>query len=255
MNFAKIISFFVSVATSALIAFMIAMSLNFFFPRFFANKQSNDQEEIRSGQVFKVTLADQMTKPLYTEIDFIETPISETWDVAKIETPLMTAQFSAKGASLASLTFKRASGGVEAPLTTIADSSHDLQSFVVALGEQTPVKYNLIEQVSDANTHRISYRAESDQAIITKTFTLFNDLYKINCIISVEPKVGCVQPRLFIPAPLIVDASAPDVVQALVYTDAQSLKKNGCARRGRCCLCSTNIIWRRGSLFCACIGC
>lgn len=180
-----------------------------------------DQEPIRPGQSFRVSSADQMIKPLYTEIDFIDTGISENSEITPVQTPLVSAHFSTVGATLSSLTFKRVSGGVEAPLIPLQNQ----RAFLVALEQKTPLNYSLIDQAHEAGEHRLVYRTETDQCVITKTFTLFDALYKINCVITLEPKTGTVQPRLFFPSPHLGDVHVADVVQAVVYTDAHALKK------------------------------
>lgn len=214
---------------------------------FFSPKKSNDTQEIRSGQSFTAMPNAQMCKPMNTEIDFFD---NEKVDVEKLETIQGHSSFyelSSFGASLDRLTFKRDLGGQEGDLTTIFPQnsvSREKRAFLVALNEQTPYYFRLVDKVIENGITKVVFEASTEQARMIKTYRFNETTYEMGLDLTLEPLKSDypIQPRIFFPGPTLVDNVARNKDSGVVFTAKNSLKKITPAQ-------SENTIWAAPQIF------
>jgi len=200
----------------------------FYTVQYFMQPNEKPATEVQSGQEFVVAAIKEAQKPLQREVeyqsDFVEPALHTT-----ISMPQSEYTFSNFAASVATLRFKRMEGGEEEYLTTISPAAQDIKespAFLVALQGKTPVTYNFIGQQKEGTKTIITYKADGEDALITKHFTLFDDNLKMSLQITVEPKENrWVQPRLFIPQPYLAQLGENNMPMALVNTLHKKLEK------------------------------
>ncbi|HZW61956.1 MAG TPA: membrane protein insertase YidC [Candidatus Babeliales bacterium] len=184
---------------------------------------TNQEAEVKSGQQFVAPKVVQEAKPLNVEVDFIDIKRPAPAVVTEIETDYARMVFSTDAASLERLEFKPTVEGIQREMTTIfpvAETDRDKRCFLVALQETTPYYYTLVSNRDLGNTIELVYRAECAQGVINKTFTIYKQLYKINLLLSLEPKAGnAMQPRVFFPAPIL--PSLKDDIRSGIFNDSK----------------------------------
>lgn len=198
---------------------------------FLFNKKGNQPTAIQSGQSFVVP-KDQnpdVLKPLLLDVDLVKTKKSAIPEITEVDTPLMRAAFSTNGAVLERLEFKKELGGVPREVSTIfpivSDQAEKL-CFLVALTEHTPWEYTLISHTNTLEAHEITYKAETHEATLTKTFTVFKDQYKVGLTLTLTPKHGnSVQARIFLPTPIMPDIAATDTKSAIMSEERNAVTK------------------------------
>ncbi|MCA9770009.1 membrane protein insertase YidC [Candidatus Dependentiae bacterium] len=204
-----------------------ALVITWGFQYFFINHAGNNiskETGVVSGQTFVAPQTKQTLKPLNTEVDFFDeqraVPVQETI----VETEFARYIFSTDGGCLQSVLFKRAINGQQETITTVAappENEREVRCFLLALGEKTPYYYNLANKKDNDETVKLAYKAETDQALVIKTFTIHKKTHKIDVEIGVQPKVNkSLEARLFFSAPRMLELGEYDVVSA-VMNDAQ----------------------------------
>jgi len=195
--------------------------------QYFFTPKTNPDATVKSGQSFKITPAEEMSKPLQTKVEFDESTQCPSPIITVVETPLIRAEFSNKGAIIQQLSCKKVAGKVEEVLTPIQHTCDDpLGAFLVALDASTPHLYNLVSHESKPSADHVIYQAKNSMGTITKEFILSHNNYTIDCTITIEPKAGAsIQPRLFLPAPFLKVTSGQDLQQGIVYSDRDKLQK------------------------------
>ncbi len=173
-------------------------------------------------------------KPLNLEIDFLDKKTSKKALVTELDTELTRYRFSTEGASLENIEFKRNWGGKESYLTTIfAPSAVDKEKrcFLVALDQKTPFYFELIEKTETDDYFRLVYSANFQDGIMEKRFIIDKKLFKIDLILTLEPKEGLqesLNPRIFYPAPIVPELGNKDIIKGVVgdaYDRIQLLDK------------------------------
>lgn len=211
--------------------------------------------------------ASQVVKPLNKEIDFIDEKRKEPAKLSMVKTDWGELTFSSDGASLERLVLKHPVDGKIHEINTVfpvAETEREKRCFLVGLEEKTPYFYQLVDswqengsvRVQDATgEYRVSgdigiaggdraiagkvvYRAETDQAIITKTFIVHNFEHKVDLVLEVEPKniakngensaVGDsltgIEPRIFFPAPFMPQLGKKEAISGLVIDKSGEYK-------------------------------
>jgi YidC/Oxa1 family membrane protein insertase len=211
--------------TSVSFAIVTTMLINYFIIDRFFNK---DTQEIKSGQAFHVTPLEQMNKPLATEVNFIDEDTAffskNEPELTKIVTPLADIVFSSRGATISNLTCKRVSGHVETPLEIISSGATGAShSFLVAFDDTTPLNYSLIDKSYQEGIHTLTYESQSALGMITKTFKLYDDNYKIDLLVTIDPRTT-LNPRMLFTAPKLAGLGK-DYDTALVNSQKNSIQR------------------------------
>lgn len=198
----------------------------FIFNRFGSTDQN---AEVKSGQTFVAPQSKLETAPLNRNIDFIDSDLSDSASAVqtRIETDHAIYQFSEKGASLEQLVFKRVMNGqvVSVPTLEIGpDQQNDQRCFLVALEQKTPLAYTLIEQKQLENATQLAYSAQTDQAIIQKTFIVYQSKLQIDLALTITPKKDFVQARIIYGAPYMADVK-DDIINAIYNSEKGTILK------------------------------
>jgi YidC/Oxa1 family membrane protein insertase len=166
----------------------------------------------------------EAVKPLNLEVDFLDDSRAKKATLTEIDTPLAHYVFTSDGAALERVDFKRKIDGVDSTVTTVfpADQTErESLCFLVALGEKTPFYYELIDRKDAADSTQLTYQASFGDGTIQKTFTIFNNTYKVLLDVTISPKSGLqkgIEPRIFIPVPVMTEL-ANENVSASIATD------------------------------------
>lgn len=173
----------------------------------------NSSQQGLPNQPVKVLSVQDFYRPLETKVVLSseQEPVEQT----TIETPFVKATFTNQGGSLASLSFKAHKGKGGQLLSSVSDygvaSSEAKQKacFLLAMDGQTPFIYKKVSAITgNQQDAKITYQAETDQAIIEKTYTLHQNTYQIDVAVSVTAKqegAKLGRLRLFVPAPFVKD--------------------------------------------------
>ncbi len=208
------------------LAILTVWGINYFFGGARAGKDG--QSAASSGQIFVAPKERQELSPLNKEVDFVDVKSSQAPVITEIETTGALYQFSTEGASLERLEFKRRRGDVLATIYPVSPTEREQRCFLIALPEKTPYYYTLVDQKTNNTVHELVYRAETDQVVIQKKYSVYADTYKIDLEVTIQPKqkelsTG-IAPRVFFPAPVMPDV-AKDVISAVYNNQKGSLEK------------------------------
>src|SRR5581483_10488359 len=207
----------------------IALATTWGIEYLFFNKQQDDQsdKQVQSGQSFIAPKAARELKPLQTEVDFIDTKRPAQPQLTEVETDGAVLVFSTDGASLERLEFKRSCAGCPEMLGTLfppATTEKEKRCFLVALQDKTPYYFTLVNDKDMGATRDLTYQAESNGTLITKTFTIFKKVYRITMSLTIKPAPGVtINPRIIYPAPVMQDIAADDVKSGLVNDERGSI--------------------------------
>jgi len=198
---------------------------------FVGGKKTDTQEQGGpvAGQSFIAPTTHQELKPVNTEVGFIDTKRPAAATLTEVETEHAQLLFSTDGASLERLRFKRQLGDAQSTLVTIfppTDTERENRCFLVGLAEKTPYYYTLVDRVNRGDATDVIYEAETHDAVIRKTFTVYKTTYKLDMTLTVRPKHGNpVEARIFYPAPLMPDIVDRDLVSAVASDERGSIVK------------------------------
>ncbi len=196
----------------------------------FFRKSQQMGDEIKSGQSFTVPQAKQdQLRPLNTEVDFVDTKRPAPTELATVEAEHARWVFSTEAASLDRLEFVRSQDGKVSTITTtfpVGITEREKRCFLVALNEETPYFYALIDRKDTDQSAELTYKAETPSAHVSKTYVVDKSLYKVTLSILVEPKQGkIVEPRLFFPAPIMPDIALTDVKSTIINDEYGGISK------------------------------
>lgn len=198
---------------------------------YYSTKDTQEKSfDVRPGQrSFVAPKQEQLIKPLMTEIDFFDKDVACQGTEHTLTTDHLIAQYTSCGATISQLTSKRFPGVEEKELTFLSiaqPSEREKSAFLVALQEKTPLNYELVSETKTKEVHSILWRAKTASCTIEKEFKLFNDSYKIDLNLTIEPHTPeGVQPRIFVPSPHLKLVGSPDSVQGLVMGDSNVMEK------------------------------
>src|SRR5579872_4662111 len=195
----------------------------------FFKKTAVESDEIKSGQSFKVPKAhEEKLRPLNREVDFYDVKRTAPTDLTTVKTDHAVLVFSTDAASLDRLEFPRQQGNRDYTVTTVYPMGvheKDKRCFLVAFEEETPYFYTLIDRKETEDTTQLTYRAEAKDLTVTKTFIVYKHLYKIDLALTVDPKHGSTQARIFLPAPIMPDIAINDIKSAIINDERGSIIK------------------------------
>ena len=186
--------------------------------------------DVRPGQSYKVPTAQDLARPINTEIDFVDKKITQKEEIKTVQTNLCNISFSNYGAVLSSIDFKKHLGKNKIPLRTIHHKGfyeREESMFMLALQDKTPYFYNLVDVKDSQDNIEVSYQTEVDGWLIKKNYVLYKNSYKINLDLVFEPrkKEGSIRPRLFFNTPIIGEIPG-DVSSAFVVgVDGKKINK------------------------------
>ncbi|KKR97322.1 MAG: Membrane protein insertase YidC [candidate division TM6 bacterium GW2011_GWE2_41_16] len=217
-----------------LLFFVLALSATWIV-QYFLGKPASEQAP-KAGQSVKVMSTQEAQKPLAREIDFFDAHVQQAKNESKPNVQTVdynsgSAVFSSYAGALASFTSTIFSPRNQQPLNTFdftfGDGFED-KCFVVALDMQTPLVFDLVSNQKDEHATTLVYRSTSPYALVEKKFVVNNKIHKIDVTLTIDPHAGAdVQPRIFVPTPLLKDATdaAVNDAQGLTYTDRNTVEQ------------------------------
>ncbi len=214
------------------LASLTLFALEYFIIRPYLNP-GNGAEEVQSGQTFVAPQSPLEVQPLNREVNFNDSEESDSLPAVqtRIETEFATYIFSNKGACLEQLIFKRHMNGELISLKTI-ETPHDLSRenncFLVGLDTNTPYNFTLIDHDQGESVSHVTYRGQTEHAIIDKTFTIYHAQFKIDLAVTITPKKEPVQVRIFFSSPAL--SVKGDVVSAIYNNQKGSVAKKARAK-------------------------
>ena len=214
---------------------------------FFTKKTAPDG--VRTVQPFVAPSGVQEARPLNTEIDFIDTKRAVAATITEVETDGTNLSFSTDGASLDRLEFKRKVDGRAYTVDTIFpvnDTERDNSCFLVAFDKKTPYYFTLADRKDSADTTTLTYKAETEDGLLVKTFIVYKHTYQIDLDLKITPTKDGVTVgnlRIFFPAPLMPEIENTDIISSIVGGDQGSVEKTARSR------VNTNQGWSMPSLF------
>jgi YidC/Oxa1 family membrane protein insertase len=206
------------------IAFLITLGIQYFFTN--RNAQNTG---IQSGQTFTVQPNLQVAKPLITDVDFLDQDLSVVPQSTLVDTDGASYYFTSAGACLEKMIFKRRYHG-KADLIEIIPpkdtATRENCSFLLALENQTPYAYQLIDRQDHEHDIELTYQANHPQAVIKKHFVIHKATYRLDLTITIEPKAenSSVQPRLIFTSPALIGGK-DDIVSGLSNNEKGALVK------------------------------
>ena len=225
--------------------FSTMMLINYFL----GSRQTADEQYVSGQKVAAPKFVDpELNRPLVTEIDFLDAKMDCKQLITDIETPHARYSFTSQGAGLRQVEFKRLANNKIQRMNTLSVPSmadHEKITFLLALDAKTPLCYELVSQENTAETHQLMYRTAFDQGTITKKFTVYDNLYQVDCTIDIQlnSQTGSVRPRLFFASPFLPELGVHDVVSGIVNDGTRRLQV--IQKRDD----SFNSYWARPSLF------
>ncbi|MFA6527669.1 MAG: membrane protein insertase YidC [Candidatus Babeliales bacterium] len=159
--------------------------------------------QITPGQPVKVPSTQDLFKPLNTDVAPVQTSIASEKIV--IDTELVHAVFSTRGAVLESLDFIKHQGKTHKPLETFSAEQVQKACFLLTFDDQTPVAYNLVGNVTKDGVTTVQFTTEFDGWDITKRYVIYHATYQVDLVLGFAAKSDGKQlhPRLFVKAPYV----------------------------------------------------
>lgn len=212
-----------------LLPMSVALLTTWLIQYMFFPKQVDNATTI-TDRSFIAPTSTQSIEPLDLDIDFFDAKPNRDKQITNINTAYGTLSFSNNGAIIEFMAYKRMLAGKEGLIETLVPSpSNESGAFLVALNGlgNTPYYYDLIENKTEKDITTVTYKGESNSAIITKQFIINNNIYKIDLNLTIEPKDKNLnlRARILFPAPLVVDPSIADNVMAVLYSEKQAIEK------------------------------
>lgn len=210
---------------------ILAVLGTFAIQYFFFNKPTPPADGVRTMTSFTAPTDVQECRPLNSEIDFIDSKRPAPSLITTVQTDGANFYFSTDGASLDRLEFKRKSQVKEYTIDTIfpvSDSERENRCFLVAYDFKTPFYYTLQGQQDLADATILTYQAESDDALLTKIFTIYKHTYQVDLEMNITLKkadASIGQLRLFYPSPLMADFAENDLISAVVAGQQGKIQK------------------------------
>jgi YidC/Oxa1 family membrane protein insertase len=189
--------------------------------------KSDQAQQYHAGQMVQAPAMEVLFKPLQTEVSFKQEEVVAA-KVTTVETPYALFTFSTAGGALERYDLKRSMFGEEGLLSLIApDEQKEQQAFLVALAEDTPYFYQLIDKSVEPGATIVSYKATTDHGTIVKTYKVYHDRYQVDLTVMFEPRESSngMQARIIFPRPLLHDPKVDDEYKAIMYTDQNQLEK------------------------------
>lgn len=215
-----------------LIHVIAALSMGLMIQYFFSSKEkSANSTNIENKSFIAPESPSQVIEPLDFDVNFYDQKsenLAPKEKLTKIITSYGELNFSNFGGVLSNLSYNLKNNSNHPAIDIIqSDKSKEPGAFLVALNgfDNTPYYYELIENQKEGDLFKISYKGESQNAIITKQFIIDNNKPEIKLTLTLEPKNNKkFRTRIFLPGP-ISDNLKEDFNKAIVYTENNSLEK------------------------------
>ena len=212
-----------------LLPLLLAFATMFFFQYYvFRKKETIGTQTIQSGQQFIAPEHAQEAVPLKKEVDFVPALRCSVPKTTIIKTDYASYLFSTDGASLEQLVYKRKEHTQDKLQTIFSSSDNEpaLRCFLVALNENTPFNYEFISKDETECAYQLIYKTETKNVIIQKQFNIYKNNYKIDLLVSIEPKgTDPVQARVFWPSPFLPSIMDYDTTMAVFNNQKGSLSQ------------------------------
>ena len=210
------------------LALLTTWAIQYFVVNKYFGMGSDNSGVIKSGQTFVAPQNQIEAQPLNREVDFIDSELANA-PVAQetlVESDHANYIFSTKGACLEQLIFKRVMSGKLEELQTIhAPQELDRENrCLVALNQRTPYTYTLVSQKQLESATQLVYKAETNQAVIEKTFTVHKSKFQIDLTVKITPKADNVRARIFFGAPYVPGVK-DDVISAVHNSEKGKIEK------------------------------
>jgi len=215
--------------------FLIIFGLQYFNIIEFAKASDGTQVEVvQEGKEFVAPKSGELiAKPLNIEVDFVDQDLGIKGQQAVVETELARMVFSTAGATIEEYGIKRIVDGKLLDIFTTIEPTENKeeQCFLVALDKQTPYKYELIKQEDTSSAIYLTYRAQAKHVgTIEKKFTISKETYEIDLDLTITPESGKhVQPRIFFPAPDMLETRRRDIISGIYTNQKNSIVKISCS--------------------------
>lgn len=216
-----------------IVPFAVALLGTWAIQTFFLSKQAREQADgsVHSGRTFTAPLSVQDAKPLNLEVDFIDNESELSEVKSKVETENAVFVFSNYGATLENLFFKMSGDRSERNTKMLLPSvvnNRENSCFLVALDQNTPYYYRLVNRTEDDNQVTLVYQVESDNVVIEKKFIISKATHKIDLALKVAPKGATgvsVQARIIYPSPRMETPIKYDEISAIYNSESGAIDK------------------------------
>lgn len=205
-----------------IVPFAMAVGFTIAFQYYFGERSAGTRgDQLVSGRSH-VAPSDAQ-RPVEREVDFIDTKKQDPV-LTDVSTSYGKLTFSTVGASLQSVNFDHDVSGEKTTLTPIESKDDEDRCFLVALEGRSPLYYKLVSNIENDDKAELTYKSEFATGTITKKFTVFKRLNKIDLDLSVNPKDEALRLRLFYPAPRLKPLKI-DPINGVYEEGAQNLQK------------------------------
>lgn len=209
------------------LALLSTWAIQYFIINRYFNPEGTSSGAVQSGQSFTAYSNALEAKPLNKEVDFLDAYQGRA-ETTTVETPGAIYEFSTAAASLQQLTFKRTLEGRPVTMNTVASAGEfekETRCFLVALEQKTPFVYRLTDKRKSSEETTLVYTAQTDQAIIEKTFVVHHGKFQIDLLLAITPKATAVQPRILFSSPYVPEIAKDDTISAVYNTQKGALTK------------------------------
>lgn len=217
MDSTKLSNFLVSLVFGSIVAFLFQKYI--FLPYIEPDKST-----------FIATAKQDVFGPLNKEINFVNQDASKKQILTSIETEWGSLLFSSEGAALERLDIKRQYHGEHKFIRTIAPLESfvsESKSFLLLFEKDTPLYYDLIEEVNKPEMYTLVYQTTIHSANIKKIFSIDQKNAVIKLIVEVngqdENKVW--QPRIMVKSPLLSGVLDEEIISSIVINNKGSFSK------------------------------
>ncbi len=210
-----------------LTTFVFALLAAWGIQYFVLSRWTSGNQTVAGAPSFVAPESSQVAKPLNIEIDFVDAKRTKAATHTTLQTKWAEIQFSTDGASLDRLAFKRTINDKQELLGTIFpsnDTEREERCFLVALQEETPFYYNLINKTEDDAAITVIYQASTNKVIIEKTFVVHKDEHQIDLTLDITPKIPGIEARIFYTSPYLPGIEK-DVISSVVIDGAGNFEK------------------------------
>ncbi len=181
----------------------------------------------KTEQHFIAPTEQKTYKPLKKDIDFLDSHMRTRPKITTVNTNWGTVEFSSFGASIESIEYVRDNNAC--PVRTIfplSSENNQQRALLVALKNETPTAYALIDQKIEDDVTILSYEVKTKQASIVKTFNVDHKKHLIDLTITITPHGDTLDyVRIFWPSPIMSEAISYNVTSGIFVDNAGSFSK------------------------------
>ena len=197
-------------------SFLTIFVLNYFFK---GSKTGYDagQPSVRSGQLYQLLSREELraqeeqAQLISREVDFRDSDLrsSVPEQLTAIKTDILSLQFSTYGGTIASIAYPQRRDQLGVALQSITHKEIDQRDnscLLLALQEETPFLYQLIDQAEDHMYAYITYATTWKEWDIRKTYRIDKQTHRIQLELACSPKGDAptpLQARLLFPSPYL----------------------------------------------------